>query len=134
MSEKTESKAVRGIAIIGMAGRFPGARNVEEFWRNLCEGVEARSTLSDEELEAAGVERAVWTRPDYVRVAFPLDGVEMFDASFFGFNPKEAELLDPQHRFFLECAWEALERAGYGAARYRDRVGVFAGSGGNEYL
>ncbi|HYO57344.1 non-ribosomal peptide synthetase/type I polyketide synthase, partial [Archangium sp.] len=129
-----ESKEGRGIAIIGMAGRFPGARNVEEFWRNLCEGVEARTVLSDEELEAAGVERAVWTRPDYVRAAFLLDGVEMFDAAFFGFNPREAEVLDPQHRLFLECAWEALERAGYGAARYRDGVGVFAGSGTNAYL
>jgi acyl transferase domain-containing protein/acyl carrier protein len=117
-----------------MAGRFPGARNVEEFWRNLCEGVEARTVLSDEELEAAGVERAVWTRPDYVRAVFPLEGVEMFDASFFGFNPKEAEVMDPQHRLFLECAWEALERAGYGAPRYRDSVGVFASAGGNEYL
>ncbi|HYO55369.1 beta-ketoacyl synthase N-terminal-like domain-containing protein, partial [Archangium sp.] len=129
-----ESKEGRGIAIIGMAGRFPGARNVEEFWRNLCEGVEARTVLSDEELEAAGVERAVWTRPDYVRAAFPLEGVEMFDAPFFGFNPREAEVMDPQHRLFLECAWEALERAGYGAARHRDGVGVFASSGTNEYL
>ncbi|HYO60104.1 non-ribosomal peptide synthetase, partial [Archangium sp.] len=129
-----ESKEGRGIAIIGMAGRFPGARNVEEFWRNLCEGVEARTVLSDEELEAAGVERAVWTRPDYVRAVFPLEGVEMFDAPFFGFNPREAEVMDPQHRLFLECAWEALERAGYGAARYRDGVGVFASAGGNEYL
>ncbi|HYO54553.1 beta-ketoacyl synthase N-terminal-like domain-containing protein, partial [Archangium sp.] len=129
-----ESKEGRGIAIIGMVGRFPGARNVDEFWRNLCEGVEARSVPSDEELEAACVERAVWTRPDYVRAAFPLDGVEMFDASFFGFNPREAEVMDPQHRVFLECAWEALERAGYGAARYRDGVGVFASSGANEYL
>ncbi|HYO59952.1 type I polyketide synthase [Archangium sp.] len=134
MSEKTGSKAVRGIAIIGMAGRFPGARNVDTFWRNLCEGVEARTVLSDEELEAAGVERAVWTRPDYVRATFLLDDVEMFDASFFGFNPREAEVMDPQHRVFLECAWEALERAGYGAARYRDGVGVFAGSGASEYL
>jgi acyl transferase domain-containing protein/acyl carrier protein len=134
MSEKAESKAVRGIAIIGMAGRFPGARSVEEFWRNLREGVEGCTVLRDEELEAAGVERAVWTRPDFVRTTCLLDGVEMFDASFFGFNPKEAEVMDPQHRLFLECAWEALERAGYGAARYRDGVGVFASSGANEYL
>ncbi|WP_225409259.1 type I polyketide synthase [Stigmatella hybrida] len=134
MSEETAVSAGHGIAIIGMAGRFPGARSVEEFWRNLCQGVEARSELSGEELEASGVERSVWTRPDYVRAAFLMEGVELFDASLFGLNPREAEVMDPQHRLLCECAWEALERAGYGASQYRGNVGIFAGSGTNEYL
>ncbi|ADO71940.1 type I polyketide synthase [Stigmatella aurantiaca] len=134
MSEETAVDAGRGVAIIGMAGRFPGARSVDEFWRNLCQGVEARSVLSGEELEAAGVERSVWTRSDYVPAAFLLEGVELFDASLFGLNPREAEVMDPQHRLLCECAWEALERAGYGASQYRGNVAIFAGSGSNEYL
>ena len=96
-----------GIAIIGMAGRFPGASDVASFWQNLRQGVEAISFFSDEELLAAGVAPSLLGRPDYVRAGGVLEGAELFDAGLFGVNPREAELLDPQQRVFLECAWQA---------------------------
>src|SRR6266542_1610318 len=96
-----------GIAIIGMAGRFPKARNLNEFWQNLCGGREAISFFTDEELAAAGVTQTGDSR--YVKARGVLEDADLFDAAFFGLNPKEAEVLDPQHRLFLECACEALE-------------------------
>jgi amino acid adenylation domain-containing protein len=134
MSDNAVSEQFETIAIVGMTGRFPGARDVETFWRNLCEGVEARVSFSEEELEAAGVDPVLRGQPGYVRAGFPLEGPELFDAGFFGFNPREAELLDPQHRLFLECAWEALERAGYDAERQRGSTAVFASSSISSYL
>ena len=122
------------IAVIGMAGRFPGARNLTEFWRNLRDGVESISTLSDEQLIAAGVTAAELGNPDYVRAAAILEDVDRFDAAFFGLSPRDAAIMDPQHRQFLECAWEALENAGWSADEFRGRVGVYAGSGMNSYL
>lgn len=122
------------IAIIGMSGRFPGARNVTEFWRNLREGVESISFFSDEELAAAGIEPATLNSPDYVKAGGVLDGVELFDAAFFGFNPKEADTLDPQQRIFLESAWEALEDAGYDPETYDGLIGVYAGSAASSYV
>ena len=122
------------IAIIGMAGRFPGARSVDQFWQNLRDGVESISFFSDEELEAAGVERSALSDPNYVKAGAVLDDLELFDASFFGFNPREAEIMDPQHRFFLECAWEALEAAGYDSETYPGRIGVYAGCSMSTYL
>ncbi len=122
------------IAIIGMAGRFPGARDVEEFWSNLEAGVETLSIFSDEELLAAGVPEEEFKDPNYVRVRPVLDGVELFDSAFFGFSPREAELMDPQHRVFLETAWTALEHAGYDAQRYAGAISLFAGSNISTYL
>jgi len=122
------------IAVIGMAGRFPGARNVDEFWRNLKEGRESISHFSDEELLAAGVSRQLLDDPHYVKAGGVLEGIDLFDASFFGYSPREAELMDPQQRLFLECAWEALEHAGYDSENYEGLVGVYAGSGTNLYL
>ncbi|MGC1998526.1 MAG: polyketide synthase, partial [Candidatus Acidiferrales bacterium] len=122
------------IAIVGMAGRFAGARNIDEFWRNLSNGVESIRQLTDRELLAAGVGRDELAAPDYVKAAAILDDVEMFDASFFGFSPKDASIMDPQHRHFLECAWEALEHAGHTPERFSGSVGVYAGSGMNTYL
>jgi acyl transferase domain-containing protein len=122
------------IAIIGMAGRFPGAKNIDEYWDNLRLGVESISFFSDEELLAAGVDPAVLTAPNYVKAAPLLNDVDLFDASFFGYLPKEAQFMDPQHRLFLECAWEALEHAGYDAEKYKGAIGVFAGSALNTYL
>lgn len=122
------------IAIIGMAGRFPGARDVETFWQNLCAGVESVSVLTDEELLAAGVTPALLARPDYVRARAVLDDIDKFDAEFFGFTPREAATLDPQHRLFLECAWEAFENAGYDPERAGGLCGVYAGSSLNGYL
>jgi amino acid adenylation domain-containing protein len=120
------------IAVVGMAGRFPGAAGVEELWQLLCDGREAISFFSADELRAAGVEEALLGDPRYVRAKAVLDGVDGFDAAFFGVTPREAEILDPQQRVFLECAWEALEDAGHGNAA-GERVGVYAGSSMNGY-
>jgi phthiocerol/phenolphthiocerol synthesis type-I polyketide synthase E len=122
------------IAIIGMAGRFPGAGNIEQFWRNLCEGVESISFLSEEQLREAGVDEALIADPGYVKAAAALEGAELFDAAFFGYSPREAEIMDPQHRILLETAWEALEDAGYDPSRYEGSIGVFAGATINTYL
>jgi acyl transferase domain-containing protein/acyl carrier protein len=122
------------IAIIGLACRFPGARNPGEFWKNLESGVESISFFSEEELLSAGVRREILSDPKYVRAAAVVEGIEEFDAEFFGFTPRETELLDPQHRLFMECAWEALESAGYPEPRPNCLVGVFAGAGLNTYV
>ena len=125
---------MESVAIVGMVGRFPGARGIEEFWGNLRDGIESISFFTDEELVAAGVERHVLSNPDYVRANGVLEDAELFDAAFFGFSPREAEVTDPQHRVFLECAWEALENAGYDPARYKGRIAVYAGAGLSTYL
>jgi acyl transferase domain-containing protein len=122
------------IAIVGMAGRFPGARNVDQFWRNLRDGVESIRSLTDEELLASGAKAEDFKRPDYIKRASTLDDVPMFDAPFFGLSPRDAAIMDPQHRHFLECAWEALEDAGQPPQRFSGSIGVFAGSGMNTYL
>jgi len=101
------------VALVGMAGRFPGADDVEGLWRNLLDGVKGLREITDEELAQAGVQPDVAADPRYVRVSGPVTGLELFDAPVFGFSPQEAEAMEPQHRLFLECAWEALERAGY---------------------
>src|SRR5690242_4273897 len=124
MSSIDVSNSLGEIAVIGMAGRFPGARTVDEFWRNLRDGVESIRFYSDEELLAAGVEREMLNDPHYVRAGAILPEIEYFDAAFFGFTPKEAEITDPQHRLFLECAWEALENAAYVPGS--ERTGVYA--------
>jgi acyl transferase domain-containing protein/thioesterase domain-containing protein len=122
------------IAVVGMAGRFPGARNLSEFWRNLRDGVESIDVLTDEYLIAAGATAADLANLDYVRASAILDDIDRFDASFFGLSPREAAIMDPQHRLFLECAWEALENAGWSADEFAGRIGVYAGSGMNTYL
>ncbi|WP_416423159.1 amino acid adenylation domain-containing protein [Pseudomonas sp. App30] len=122
------------IAIIGMAGRFPGAANVEAFWCNLAAGVESVGELSDEQLLAAGVAPALLADPRYVKRKGVLDQVEQFDAAFFGYPPREALLMDPQQRLFLETGWHALEHAGYANADYSGRIGVYGGTGRSGYL
>ncbi|MDH3599288.1 MAG: polyketide synthase, partial [Candidatus Tectomicrobia bacterium] len=122
-----------GIAVIGMACRFPGAKTVEEFWQNLCDGVESIAFFSDDDLLAVGVDPALFHDPNYVKANGVLADIDQFDASFFGYSPREAEVMDPQHRFFLECSWEALERAGYDSQSYAGRVGVYAGAGVSSY-
>lgn len=122
------------IAIVGMAGRFPGAADTETFWRNLRDGVESVRTYTDEELLARGVPAELVADPDYVKTAVTFEGADLFDAAFFGYTPREAERLDPQHRVFLECAWEALENAGYDTQQWPGTVAVFAGAGANVYL
>jgi phthiocerol/phenolphthiocerol synthesis type-I polyketide synthase E len=135
-SESCDSHEAGGvnIAIIGMSCRFPGARNVESFWDNLRRGVESVSFFSDEELLAAGVDPMELLSPGYVKAAAILGDAEQFDAHFFGYSPRDAELLDPQQRIFLEVAWEALENAGYQPDNCGASVGVYAGVGINTYL
>ncbi len=130
----TPSQREGAIAIIGMSGRFPGAQNVEEYWQNIRNGVESISTFSREELLAAGREPAVVDNPRFVPRAGILPGIDQFDAAFFGMNRREAEVTDPQQRLFLECAWQALEDAGYDAPKYEGAIGVFAGSVMSSYL
>ncbi|HEX2162853.1 MAG TPA: SDR family NAD(P)-dependent oxidoreductase, partial [Thermoanaerobaculia bacterium] len=122
------------IAIVGMAGRFPGAAGVEELWEALVAGREGIVRLGDDELRAAGVSEAELADPRYVKAAPLLAGHDRFDAGFFGYSAVEAEVMDPQQRVLLECAWEALEDAGHDPDRYPHRVGVFAGSKTNTYL
>ena len=131
--EELSSLPDNAIAIIGMTGRFPGAAGVEEFWKNLSAGVESVTEFDRSQLRAQ--DRA--TRANaagYVPRRPILDNVEMFDASFFGIYPREAEQMDPQHRVFLECCWEVLERAGYDPGHTTQSVGVFAGCSMNTYL
>jgi phthiocerol/phenolphthiocerol synthesis type-I polyketide synthase E len=122
------------IAIVGMAGRFPGAQGLDEFWSCLRRGVEVLETLTDAELDAAGVSLAERTDPHFVRRAAVLAGVFDFDADFFGLTPREAEIIDPQQRVFLECAWEAMEHAGYGPGTPAGVVGVYGGASMSTYL
>ena len=122
------------IAIIGLAGRFPGALDVTTFWQNVRDGVESVTTFNDEELLERGVPQSLLENPSYVKSGAVLDDMELFDAAFFGFSPKDAAIMDPQHRHFLEVAWTALEQAGYDPGKSDAAVGVFAGSGHNAYL
>ena len=122
------------IAIVGMAGRFPMAKNVREFWIKLYNAEDCISRLSPEQLESEGIGSDVYEDPDYVAAAAVLENVEQFDAEFFGIPPREAELMDPQHRVFLECCWEALEDAGYDPRSCGNAMGVFAGARTDTYL
>ena len=127
----TDASGIPAVAVVGLAGRWPGARDARELWENLRRGAEPISRLSPEEVRAAG------GRPDdprWVSAAGVLDGADRFDAAFFHITPREAERLDPQHRLFLECAWEALEDAGCDPGRFPGAIGVFGGSSLNTYL
>ncbi|MFP4406241.1 type I polyketide synthase, partial [Rhodosalinus sp.] len=122
------------IAIVGMAARLPGAAGLDGYWHLLREGRSAIRRLTDDELLAAGESPAAIRRKDYVPFAAPLDRFEQFDADFFGLSPKEAAIMDPQHRQFLEVAWEALEVAGHPPESVEGPVGVFAGCGMGSYF
>jgi acyl transferase domain-containing protein len=123
----------RSIAIIGMAGRFPGANDVFTLSENIRNGVHSLRTFTDEELLESGQSPELIADPNFVRSRPVLDDIKGFDANFFGYNPREAKLADPQQRIFLECSWEALELAGYGAPEARGRVGVFCGGNLSTY-
>ncbi|NPU96594.1 MAG: polyketide synthase [Candidatus Omnitrophica bacterium] len=123
-----------GIAIIGLSCRFPGVRNAEQYWRNLRDGVESITFFTEEEVIAAGVDPETARDPHYVKAGAVLDEVEMFDAPFFGYTPREARVMDPQQRIFMECAWEAFEDAGIDPEVAQGVTGVFAGAGTNGYL
>ncbi|HKS06190.1 MAG TPA: SDR family NAD(P)-dependent oxidoreductase [Gemmatimonadaceae bacterium] len=121
------------VAIVGMAGRFPGARNVGEFWRNLAAGVESITQFTDEDILESGVPESHLRNPAYVKASPVLEDPAMFDATFFGYSPVEASAMDPQQRLLLELAYEALEDAGHDPERSAARVGVFTGSALNTY-
>lgn len=122
------------IAIVGMAAHLPGASDIAQYWRNLRDGVSSIRRLSEDELREAGEDPGLMRHRDYVPFAAPLDDFEYFDAEFFGFSPKEAAIMDPQHRQFLETAWEALETAGHVPENFPGQVGVFAGCGMGSYF
>ncbi len=122
------------IAVIGLACRFPGAQDSTTFWSNLRDGVESISPLGEEDLRSAGVPERLRQDPNYVRMRGLIGGIDLFDAEFFGITPKEAELMDPQHRLFLECAWDTFEHAGYEPERAQGSIGVYAGSSTSGYL
>lgn len=122
------------IAIIGMAGRFPGAASVEGLWANLRDGVESVTFFTDEQLLASGVDPEALRNERYVNAGCIIEGVELFDAGFFGFSPREAAGMDPQQRLFLECVWEAIEAAGYDTERLKGTTSLFAGASMSSYL
>jgi iturin family lipopeptide synthetase A len=122
------------VAIVGMAGRFPGAADYRELWRNVSTGIESIRTLSPADLDALDVPAEVRDQPDFVPRSAVLDGPDLFDAEFFDVQPREAARMDPQHRVFLECAWHALEDAGYDPGRLDGPVGLYAGATLSSYL
>ncbi len=128
----TPSKASADVAVIGMAGRFPGAATLEELWDVLAQGKETTRFFTSNELDAS-LSAAVTNDPAYVKARGIIEQADQFDAAFFGLNPTIAELMDPQQRIFLEIAWEALEKTGYLPQAYQGRVGVYAGCGNNTY-
>jgi acyl transferase domain-containing protein/thioesterase domain-containing protein len=136
MSGRTSETSLDGIAVIGLAGKFPGARDIDQFWDNLRHGRESIRFFTETELRASEPDYdSLKAEGRYVPARGFLEGIEEFDAKFFKFNPKEARLMDPQHRLWLECAWEALENAGYDPERCEQAIGVFAGGSFlNSYL
>ena len=135
MSESPSRPDLEGIAIIGMSGRFPGAANVGEFWKNLVSGTGTISQFTETELEhSIATPEALAQGKTFVRARGVLENADKFDAAFFGISPREAELMDPQHRLFLECAWEALESAGHDPDTFPGMIGVYAGLSLNTYL
>jgi amino acid adenylation domain-containing protein len=132
-SRESQAPLVEGVAIVGMAGRFPGAQSVAEFWRNQLNGIEAISHFRVEDLEVPNAAELA-RDPNYVLARSVLDDVDLFDPEFFGMLPREAELMDPQQRLFLECCWQALEDAGYDPYTYSGSVGVYGGSSPGTYF
>ena len=129
-----QEDAIEQIAVIGLSGRFPGARDLDQFWQNLRDGVESIRHFTDQELEAQGIPSEWLKDPNYVKAGTVLEDFDKLDAMFFGYSPREAENMDPQQRIFLETAWEALENAGCDPKTYDGPIGVFAGSNPNDYL
>ena len=130
--DSTRDPSRDAVAIIGMVGRFPGADDLDQLWRNLCNSVESISFFTPEEL-GPGIDEHLRNDPDYVRARGMINGADLFDAAFFGIGPLEAKVMDPQQRVFLELAQQALENAGYDPDRYKGHISVFAGIGDNHY-
>jgi acyl transferase domain-containing protein/NADPH-dependent curcumin reductase CurA/acyl carrier protein len=134
MSSPSEPLTGTEIAVVGMAARLPGAATLDEFWRNLRDGVESVRRFTQAELLDAGEPPALLADPDYVPARPVLAHVDQFDAGFFGFSPQDAAIMDPQHRVFLEVGWEAMEHAGHDPGRFAGNIGVFATCGMNTYM
>ncbi|HEX6910891.1 MAG TPA: beta-ketoacyl synthase N-terminal-like domain-containing protein, partial [Longimicrobium sp.] len=134
VESENEYEGVPEVAVIGMSGRFPGADDLDAFWRGLRDGVEGIRTFTTDELRAAGIPADMLADPAFVPRFGALGDVATFDAGFFGYTPREAETLEPAHRLFLECCWEALENAGVDPARAGGSIGVFGGSGTPYYV
>jgi acyl transferase domain-containing protein len=134
VSNSESPVAVESIAVIGLNGRFPGGRNVDEFWKNLEGGAETITRFSDQELKAAGTDPAYSKLPGFVNAGSVLPDIDQFDAVFFGYSARDAECIDPQQRLFLESAWECLEGAGYDPDSYPGLIGVFGGSDMSSYI
>lgn len=129
-----QQNSLEGIAIIGMAGRFPSANDTDALWSNLKNGRESISFFKEEELLKFGIPPGTIRLPNYVAAKGVLEDIDCFDAEFFNYSPREAEYMDPQHRLFMQCAWHALENAGYDPARYSGWIGIYGGAGDNDYL
>ncbi|QSQ18951.1 SDR family oxidoreductase [Pyxidicoccus parkwayensis] len=134
MTDEVEGSESPDIAVVGMAARLPGARDVDAFWRRVRDGVGSVTWFTDAQLLAAGVDPSLLKDPNYVKAGMVFEGLEDFDAGFFGFSPREASILDPQHRHFLEVCWEALEHCGHLPESFKGPIGVFGGSGMNAYM
>src|ERR1700742_4801538 len=132
MSNQTEN--YEGIAIIGMSGRFPEAVNIQQYWENLCAGKECISFFSEETVLDMGILPELVKDPSYVRARGVISDIDCFDAEYFGVTPRDAEITDPQQHLFMECAWEAMESAGYSPDSSNGPVGIFAGSSLSNYL
>ncbi|MEH2206133.1 MAG: SDR family oxidoreductase [Nostoc sp.] len=132
--EKLSNRTGLEIAIIGMSGCFPEAENIEQFWHNLRDGVESIHRFNDQELKSLGVDAALFSDTNYVKAEGVVEGIDLFDASFFDISPREAEVMDPSLRFFLEHSWKALEDAGYSSNIYKKPIGVYAGTSFGSYL
>jgi len=134
MADQNDIDNQQLIAVVGMALRFPGADTPESYWRNLIEGVESITVFDDEALLREGVSAEQLQDPNYVKASSVLADIAGFDAGFFGYTAREAQITDPQRRILLECAHEALEHAGYAPRRYDGRIGIYAGISFNKYL
>jgi len=129
--ENVNIKTGLEIAVIGMAGRFPGARTIAQFWENLVNGIETIAFFSDEELQETGIDPSLLSETDYVKAKGNIPEIDYFDAAFFNYTPREAQLMDPQIRVLHECTWEALEDAGYNPGTYEEAIGMYVGASFN---
>lgn len=134
MTNRPEDFPPTAVAVIGMAGRFPGAPDVDAFWRGIRDGVEGITFFTDEELRAAGETDAMLANPGYVKAKAVVQGIDQFDASFFAFTVRDAELMDPQIRLFMQTCWESLESAGYDASMFDGSIGVYGGASSPTYM
>jgi acyl transferase domain-containing protein len=130
----SEDIDLHGVAIIGMSGRFPGADSIDEYWKNISQGLDCTRDLTIEEVIESGVEPEIANSDSYIRRCADLNDIDQFDAAFFDYLPNEAKILDPQARLFLECVQTALDDAGCDPDRFDGSIGVYAGTGLNNYL